>query len=104
MVLHSLYMQQIISFTSVYQDMEQGEVSFCIDSYTLLNQYESGDCPLPNNLRNSNGVAPIVASGLRQLSLRGYGKRRFGVTTNAASGLRQTSLQNIGKHGCLLMF
>ncbi|MBF1456171.1 MAG: hypothetical protein HXN56_02085 [Prevotella nigrescens] len=84
--------------------MEQGEVSFCIDSYTLLNQYESGDCPLPNNLRNSNGVAPIVASGLRQLSLRGYGKRRFGVTTNAASGLRQTSLQNIGKHGCLLMF
>ncbi len=103
MVLHSLYMQQIISFTSVYQDMEQGEVSFCIDSYTLLNQYESGDCPLPNNLRNSNGVAPIVASGLRQSSLRGYGNCRFGVTTNAASGLRQTLLQNIGKHGCLLM-
>ncbi|WP_315359030.1 hypothetical protein [Prevotella nigrescens] len=96
-------MQQIISFTSVYQDMEQGEVSFCIDSYTLLNQYESGDCPLPNNLRNSNGVAPIVASGLRQSSLRGYGNCRFGVTTNAASGLRQTLLQNIGKHGCLLM-
>ena len=84
--------------------MEQGEVSFCIDSYTLLNQYESGDCPLPNNLRNSNGVAPIVASGLRQLSLRGYGNRRFGVTANVASGLRQTSLWNIGKHGCLLMF
>ena len=49
MVLHRLYMQQIISFTSVYQDMKQGEVSFCIDSYTLLNQYESGDKPLPNN-------------------------------------------------------
>ena len=84
--------------------MEQGEVSFCIDSYTPLNQHESGDKPLPNNLRNSNGVAPIVASGLRQSSLRGYGNRRFGVTTNAASGLRQTSLRNIGKHGCLLMF
>ena len=84
--------------------MEQEEVSFCIDSFTLLNQYEFGDCPLPNNLRNSNGVAPIVATGLRQSSLRGYGNRRFGVTTNAASGLRQTLLQNIGKHGCLLMF
>ena len=84
--------------------MEQGEVSFCIDSYTPLNQHESGDQPLPNNFQNSNGVAPIVASGLRQSSLRGYGKRRFGVTTNAASGLRQTSLRNIGKHGCLLMF
>ncbi len=127
MVLHRLYMQQIILFTSVYQDMEQGEVSFCIDSYTLLNQYEFGDSPLPNNFQNSNGVAPIVASGLRQSSLRGYGNRRFGVTTNAASGLRQmplrgydnrrfgvtaivaselrqSSLQNIGKHGCLLMF
>ena len=80
--------------------MEQGEVSFCIDSYTLLNQYESGDKPLPNNLRNSNGVAPIVASGLRQLSLRGYGNRRFGVTTNAASGLRQTSLRGYGKRRC----
>ena len=84
--------------------MEQGEVSFCIDSYTLLNQHESGDKPLPNNFQNSNGVAPIVASGLRQSSLRGYGNCRFGVTTNAASGLRQTSLRNIGKHGCLLMF
>ena len=104
MVLHRLYMQQIILFTSVYQDMDQGEVSFCIDSYTLLNQYESGDCPLPNNLRNSNGVTPIIASGLRQLSLRSYGNRRFGVTTIVASGLRQTSLRNIGKHGCLLMF
>lgn len=65
MVLHRLYMQQIILFTSVYQDMEQGEVSFCIDSYTPLNQHESGDKPLPNNFRNSNGVAAIVASGLR---------------------------------------
>ena len=85
MVLHRLYMQQIISFTSVYQDMEQGEVSFCIDSYTLLNQYEFGDCPLSNNFRNSNGVAPIVASGLRQSSLRGYDKCRFGVTTNVVA-------------------
>ena len=85
MVLHRLYMQQIISFTSVYQDMEQGEGSFCIDSYTLLNQYESGDKPLPNNLRNSNGVAPIIASGLRQSSLRGYDKCRFGVTTNVVA-------------------
>ena len=103
MVLHRLYMQQIILFTSVYQDMKQGEVSFCIDSYTLLNQYESGDKPLPNNLRNSNGVAPIIASGLRQSSLRGYDNRRFGVTAIIASELRQSSLQNIGKHGCLLM-
>ena len=104
MVLQRLYMHQIILCTSVYQDMEQGEVSFCIDSYTLLNQHESGDKPLPNNLRNSNGVAPIVASGLRQSSLRGYGNRRFGVTAIIASELRQSSLQNIGKHGCLLMF
>ena len=93
MVLHRLYMQQIISFTSVYQDMEQGEVSFCIDSYTLLNQHESGDKPLSNNFQNSNGVAAIVASGLRQLSLRGYGNRRFGVTAIVASGLRQSSLR-----------
>ena len=103
MVLHRLYMQQIISFTSVYQDTEQWEISFCIDSYTPLNQHESGDKPLPNNFQNSNGVTPIVASGLRQSSLRGYGNRRFGVTTIVASGLRQSSLQNIGKHGCLLM-
>ena len=97
MVLHRLYMQQIILFTSVYQDMEQGEVSFCIDSYTLLNQHESGDKPLPNNLRNSNGVAPIVASGLRQSSLRGYGNRRFGVTAIVASELRQSSLRGYDK-------
>ena len=100
MVLHRLYMQQIILFTSVYQDMEQGEVSFCIDSYTPLNQHESGDKPLPNNFQNSNGVAPIVASGLRQLSLRGYGNRRFGVTTIVASGLRQSSLRGYGKRRC----
>ena len=100
MVLHRLYMQQIILFTSVHQDMEQGEVSFCIDSYTPLNQHESGDKPLPNNFQNSNGVAPIVASGLRQLSLRGYGNRRFGVTANVASGLRQSSLRSYGKRRC----
>ena len=101
MVLHRLYMQQIILFTSLYQDMEQGEVSFCIDSYTPLNQHESGDKPLPNNFQNSNGVAAIAASGLRQLSLRGYGNRRFGVTTNATSGLRQNSLRITSKHSCL---
>ena len=100
MVLHRLYMQQIISFTSVYQDMEQGEVSFCIDSYTLLNQYEFGDKPLPNNFQNSNGVAPIVATGLRQSSLRGYDNRRFGVTAIVASGLRQSSLRGYDKRRC----
>ena len=100
MVLHRLYMQQIILFTSVYQDMEQGEVSFCIDSYTPLNQHESGDKPLPNNFQNSNGVAPIVASGLRQSSLRGYGNHRFGVTAIVASGLRQTSLRGYDNRRC----
>ena len=65
--------------------MEQGEVSFCIDSYTPLNQHESGDKPLPNNFQNSNGVAPIVASGLRQSSLRGYDKCRFGTDRNICS-------------------
>ena len=80
--------------------MEQGEVSFCIDSYTPLNQHESGDKPLPNNFQNSNGVAPIVASGLRQSSLRGYGKRRFGVTAIIASGLRQSSLRGYDKRRC----
>ena len=80
--------------------MEQGEVSFCIDSYTFLNQYESGDKPLPNNFQNSNGVAPIVASGLRQSSLRGYGNRRFGVTAIIASGLRQTSLRGYDNRRC----
>ena len=80
--------------------MEQGEVSFWIDSYTFLNQYESGDKPLPNNFQNSNGVAPIVASGLRQSSLRGYGNRRFGVTAIIASGLRQTSLRGYDNRRC----
>ena len=80
--------------------MEQEEVSFCIDSYTLLNQYEFGDSPLPNNFQNSNGVAPIVASGLRQSSLRGYGNHRFGVTAIVASGLRQLSLRGYGKRRC----
>ena len=80
--------------------MEQGEVSFCIDSYTPLNQHESGDKPLPNNFQNSNGVAPIVASGLRQLSLRGYGNCRFGVTAIVASGLRQMPLRGYDKHRC----
>ncbi|WP_455065888.1 hypothetical protein [Prevotella nigrescens] len=35
------------------------------------------------------GVTAIVASGLRQSSLRGYGNSRFGVTAIVASGLRQ---------------
>ena len=89
--------------------MEQEEVSFCIDSYTLLNQHEFGDFPLPNNFQNSNGVAPIVATGLRQSSLRGYGNRRFGVTAIIASGLRQTSLRGydewrfgVHTHSCSL--
>gem|GEM_PF-1437189 len=43
------------------------------------------------------GVTAIVASGLRQTSLRGYDNRRFGVTANVASGLRQTSLRGYGK-------
>ncbi|WP_314789023.1 hypothetical protein [Prevotella nigrescens] len=34
------------------------------------------------------GVTTIVASGLRQLPLRGYDKHRFGVTTNVASEYR----------------
>ena len=39
--------------------------------------------PLPGNSLNRNSVATIVATGLRQSSLRGYGNRRYGVTTNA---------------------
>ncbi|WP_315359551.1 hypothetical protein, partial [Prevotella nigrescens] len=35
----------------------------------------------------------IVATGLRQSSLRGYGNRRYGVTAIVASGLRQSSLR-----------
>ena len=48
-------------------------------------------------------ISPEIVTPLRQLSLRGYGNRRFGVTAIIASGLRQTPLRNIGKHGCLLM-
>ena len=39
------------------------------------------------------GVTTIIASGLRQSSLRGYDNRRFGVTAIVASGLRQSSLR-----------
>ncbi|WP_315333497.1 hypothetical protein [Prevotella nigrescens] len=55
---------------------------------------------LPNNCQNSFGVTAFVASGLRQLSLRGYDDCRFGVTTIAASGLRQTPLRDYDKHRC----
>ncbi|QUB52699.1 hypothetical protein [Prevotella nigrescens] len=48
-------------------------------------------------------ITSRTATELLQLSLRGYDNRRFGVTAIVASGLRQTSLRNIGKHGCLLM-
>ncbi|WP_455068622.1 hypothetical protein [Prevotella nigrescens] len=44
------------------------------------------------------GVTTIVASGLRQSSLRGYGNRRFGVTAIVASGLRQMPLRNRQKY------
>ena len=44
------------------------------------------------------GVTAIIASGLRQSSLRGYGNRRFGVTAIIASGLRQTSLRGYDNH------
>jgi len=43
------------------------------------------------------GVTTIVASGLRQSSLRGYDNRRLGVTAIVASGLRQSSLRGYGK-------
>ncbi|QUB52690.1 hypothetical protein [Prevotella nigrescens] len=45
-------------------------------------------------------TAVKIASGLRQSSLRGYGNRRFGVTTIAASGLRQMPLRSSDKHSC----
>ena len=38
-------------------------------------------------------ISPEVVTPLRQLSLRGYGNRRYGVTTIAATGLRQSLLQ-----------
>ena len=49
--------------------------------------------PLPGNSLNRNTVATIVATGLRQLSLRGYGNRRYGVTAIVATELRQSSLR-----------
>ncbi|MBW4725911.1 hypothetical protein [Prevotella nigrescens] len=57
------------------------------------------DRPLPNNCQNSNEVTPIIASGLRQSSLRGYDNHRFGVTAIIATELRQTSLRDIDKRG-----
>ncbi|WP_278584815.1 hypothetical protein [Prevotella nigrescens] len=43
----------------------------------------------------------------RQLSLRGYGNHRYGVTAIVATGLRQSSQRSydkrrygIGRHGC----
>ena len=52
----------------------------------------------PHSAFRRYGVTAIVASGLRQSSLRGYGKRRFGVTTIIASGLRQSPLRGYGNH------
>ncbi|MEZ7764109.1 hypothetical protein O3689_13005 [Prevotella nigrescens] len=43
----------------------------------------------PHSAFRRYGVTAIVASGLRQQSLRGYDNRRFGVTAIVASGLRQ---------------
>ena len=41
-------------------------------------------------------ISPEIATPLRQLSLRGYDNRRFGVTAIVASGLRQSSLRSYG--------
>ncbi|EGQ14475.1 hypothetical protein HMPREF9419_1355 [Prevotella nigrescens ATCC 33563] len=56
---------------------------------------------------NSKSGTPIVATGLRQSSLRGYGNCRYGVTAIVATGLRQSSQRSYGKrrygtgrHGC----
>ena len=38
-------------------------------------------------------ISPEIVTPLRQLSLRGYGNRRFGVTAIVATELRQSSLQ-----------
>lgn len=38
-------------------------------------------------------ISPEVVTPLRQLSLRGYGNRRYGVTAIVATGLRQSLLQ-----------
>ncbi|QUB49586.1 hypothetical protein J5A70_02305 [Prevotella nigrescens] len=45
-------------------------------------------------------ITSRTATGLLQLSLRGYGNHRFGVTANVASGLRQSSLRGYGKRRC----
>jgi len=39
-------------------------------------------------------TSPKIATGLRQLSLRSYGNRRYGVTAIVATGLRQIPLRN----------
>ncbi|SUB93691.1 hypothetical protein [Prevotella nigrescens] len=41
-------------------------------------------------------ISPEVVTPLRQLSLRGYGNRRFGVTAIVATELRQSSLRGYG--------
>ena len=41
-----------------------------------------------------------TATELLQWSLRGYGNRRFGVTTIVASGLRQMPLRGYDKTRC----
>ena len=38
-------------------------------------------------------ISPEVVTPLRQLSLRGYGNCRYGVTAIVATGLRQSSLR-----------
>ncbi|UAK27981.1 hypothetical protein [Prevotella nigrescens] len=52
-------------------------------------------------------TSPKIATGLRQLSLRSYGNRRYGVTAIVATGLRQQSLRGYDRcrygtdrHGC----
>ncbi|MBF1456582.1 MAG: hypothetical protein HXN56_04200 [Prevotella nigrescens] len=41
-------------------------------------------------------ISHEIVTPLRQLSLRGYGNRRYGVTAIVASGLRQSSLRGYG--------
>ncbi|QUB51732.1 hypothetical protein [Prevotella nigrescens] len=52
-------------------------------------------------------TSPKIATGLRQLSLRSYGNRRYGVTAIVATELRQQSLRGYDRcrygtdrHGC----
>ncbi|WP_279171532.1 hypothetical protein [Prevotella nigrescens] len=45
-------------------------------------------------------TAVRIATELLQLSLRGYGDCRFGVTAVAASGLRQLPLRGYDKRRC----